>query len=147
MFLLILITRLEVNGCISPLHSNMFLLIRHPYQGNQLPHGPLHSNMFLLIPGYERMLITKDKALHSNMFLLIRFRQSLPRYRHPPLHSNMFLLIPRYPPNWNWYSHFTFQYVSINTQLWIYDSAVPENFTFQYVSINTKARNRVDKKQ
>ena len=32
---------------------------------------------------------------------------------------------------------FTFQYVSINTLLYLYKKAVGSRFTFQYVSINT----------
>ena len=57
------------------------------------------------------------------------------------LHSNMFLLIP---PNDIAFltvkKVFTFQYVSINTGIWVQiPGAQLRGFTFQYVSINTQS--------
>ena len=91
------------------LHSNMFLLIQIP-----LPHIPpespnLHSNMFLLIQWEQEKKYTKIMNLHSNMFLLIRY--------HPDFSGNPF-------------STFTFQYVSINTEL-------PEGHVYKFIYLHS----------
>ena len=58
------------------------------------PLSPLHSNMFLLIPGRLGNWEALQKSLHSNMFLLILVGAAVAVLSYIPLHSNMFLLIP-----------------------------------------------------
>ena len=73
------------------------------------------------------------------MFLLIPRRESTRLQIQQPLHSNMFLLIPALTASSSsFFSSFTFQYVSINTESCCLECYSQISFTFQYVSINTK---------
>ena len=71
MFLLILGRVLCVLAYGRPLHSTMFLIIRHSINVSGSVFSALHSTMFLLILCSPSVTLTVTVSLHSTMFLLI----------------------------------------------------------------------------
>ena len=102
---------------IVTLHSNMFLLIRTA--GSRCLSTQVHFTFqYVSINTTQTVTFRNCKfTLHSNMFLLIWVNVATLDNIGVTLHSNMFLLIHKAIQILVASFFFTFQYVSINTQI------------------------------
>ena len=137
----------------------MYLFLPFSFKIKSAPQPPLHSKMYLFLRCGDPGLVKEEGTLHSKMYLFLQKTRSLLISGVTSLHSKMYLFLPSsvglssspqklYIPKCIYFyvtiqviiipfQAFTFQNVSISTNLRSLNVCNRIRFTFQNVSIST----------